>query len=433
MKIKKIMRVFIATILIVTIIPVAMNATKSYDLLDGCWIEQIDNIKVVHLNGSFYNMGYQLGYLLKDDILLSIRAHMYGAERFGTTLEDFENLWNIQKNYISNKTMDYLQGTADALNLKLKDIGFIWIWEGVLYYKQCTSYAFWGDATINGELIHVRSLDGLGYLEDPITGLYSQEFPVLVVCNPKDDHAFLYPTNTGYSVEDGFNDMGISVCNLWSENDDISPFGSPMGVRLFEALFMSDTAEEAIEIVTTNKTFGYNYIVCDGKIPEGFAIETTANLTYVGSWDHPSEDTRPFYQIKDVIRRSNCFIDPNLSSTQREKYNPRSLMYILNYKEGYGWINCWLRYAAMSKAIGDSYGNIDLGIALDILRNLYQGKYNFFWWLMNINPCMFAEWQWAACPKTGDMLLSFISRDSLAFENKIYNFNLFELLNSEPP
>jgi hypothetical protein len=357
---------------------------------------------------------------------------MNKADLLGITIEDFQNIWDIQKNYISQKTLDYMQGTADALGLELKDIGFIWIWEVVLYYEHCTSFAFWGDATQSGELIHVRSLDGLGYLEDPITGMYSQEFPVLVVCNPEDDNAFLYPTNAGYSVEDGFNEKGVSVCNLWSVNNDMTPYGSPMGVRLFEALFMADDANDAIEIITSNKTFGYNFIVCDGKIPKGYAIETTANFTYIGSWDHPSEDTFPFFQMKDVIRRSNCYIDPTLAATQRNIYNPRSLVYLLKWKENYGSVNSWFRYKAMSNAIQKLYGDINLKNAIGIMRNLYEGKYNFFWWLMSLRAHLFAEWQWAACPKTGDMLLSFISRDNLAFENKLYYFNLFELLEKNP-
>jgi hypothetical protein len=328
--------------------------------------------------------------------------------------------------------MDYLQGTADAIGVDLEDIGFIWIWEGVLYYKHCTSFAIWGDATKSGELIHIRSLDGLGYLEDPVTGMYSQEFPVLVVCNPEEDNAFLYPTNAGYSVEDGFNEKGVSVCNLWSANNDITPNGSPMGVRLFEALYMADNADEAIKIITSNKTFGYNYIICDGKIPKGYAVETTANFTYIGSWNNSSEKTYPFYQMKDVIRRSNCFIDPTLAATQRDIYNPRSIIYLLKWKKNYGSVNSWFRYKAMSNGIQRLYGNINLMNAIGIMRNLYWGKYNFFWLLLTLRARMFAEWQWAACPITGDMLLSYISRDNLAFENDYYHFNLFELLERNP-
>ena len=426
--IKKQIICFLICLSFIPIFPLISASNHQDDILDGCWMEEIDDLKIVFLNGSFYNMGYQMGTLLHDEIQISIRAHMHGVEKFGITHQDFENLWNIQKPYFSEKTLDFLRGTADAINKTLKDVGFIWIWEGVLYAKRCTSFALYGDATKNGELIHVRSLDGLGYMQDPITQTYAQEYPVIVVCNPKEDHSFLYPTIAGYSVEDGFNEKGVSVCNLWSINSDDSPVGSPMGVRLFEALFQADNGQEAIEIITTNKTFGYNYVICDANIPEIYAVETTKNLTYVGTWDHPSENKYPFYQMKHVIRRSNCYIDPTLSATQRPIYNPRSLFYLFKFKENYGWINSWLRYKALSTAIQRQYGDIDIENALDIMRNMYQGSYNIFWWLIIHNSDIFAEWQWSANPKTGDIYVSFMDKDTVAYKNKIYNFNLFEIL-----
>ena len=423
---------FLGIIVIFLIFIPDVNSTtiniQKDNLLDGCWIESLDDIKIVFLNGSFYNMGYQLGTLLHDEMLICIRAHMYDLGRFGVTIQDFENLWEIQKSFISDKTLQYFQGTADALGLSLKDIGFIWVWEGVLCAKRCTSFALWGDATSTGELIHVRSLDGLGYLQDPVSETYAQEYPVVIICNPENDNAFLYPTTAGYSVEDGFNEKGVSVCNLWSINSDDSKYGSPMGVRLFEALYKSDDAEEAIEVITTHKTFGYNYIVCDANIPEAYAIETTKNLTYVGTWDHPSENTNPFFKMKHVIRRSNCFVDPTLSETQRPIYNPRSILYLLKWKESYSWINSWLRYKAMSTAIQRHYGKIDTEAALDIMRNMYKGSYNLFWWLLIRNTDIFSEWQWAASPSTGDIYFSFIDKDTVSYKNKVYQLNLYEML-----
>jgi hypothetical protein len=41
--------------------------------------------------------------------------------------------------------------------------------------------------------------------------------------------------------------------------------------------------------------------------------------------------------------------------------------------------------------------------------------------------------QWVACPKTGDMLICFASKDRIASINPVHHFNLFKLLESEPP
>ena len=45
-----------------------LNNFSSNTLLEGGWLERINGINVVHLNGSFYEMGYQYGYLLKEEI-----------------------------------------------------------------------------------------------------------------------------------------------------------------------------------------------------------------------------------------------------------------------------------------------------------------------------------------------------------------------------
>ena len=41
--------------------------------------------------------------------------------------------------------------------------------------------------------------------------------------------------------------------------------------------------------------------------------------------------------------------------------------------------------------------------------------------------------QWVSCPETGDMVVSFADADKSANENPVHYFNLFELLDSEPP
>ena len=35
---------------------------------NGGWFEERDGVKILHLNGSYYDMGYQHGYLLKEEI-----------------------------------------------------------------------------------------------------------------------------------------------------------------------------------------------------------------------------------------------------------------------------------------------------------------------------------------------------------------------------
>ena len=66
---KKLIGIFISILIISTIIPVSIDATNSYDPLDGGWIEERNGITILHVSGMPYVMGYQHGYLFKDLIM----------------------------------------------------------------------------------------------------------------------------------------------------------------------------------------------------------------------------------------------------------------------------------------------------------------------------------------------------------------------------
>jgi len=128
---------------------------EKYDIINKGWVEESDGVKILHLNGSFYEMGYQLGYFLKYEIVKNLRA--FGLLETKQKNES-SKLWNIQKNYISLELVDYIQGTADAIGLSFDDVGCIWIWERNCSLH-CGSYIADGPATKSNEIIHVYSLD----------------------------------------------------------------------------------------------------------------------------------------------------------------------------------------------------------------------------------------------------------------------------------
>jgi len=51
------------------------------ELLRDAHLEEIDGIKVLFTNGSFYELGFQHGYLLKEEVRENVRAFIsYGKE-----------------------------------------------------------------------------------------------------------------------------------------------------------------------------------------------------------------------------------------------------------------------------------------------------------------------------------------------------------------
>ncbi len=50
--------------------------------IDGGWVEERDNITILHVSGSHYEMGFQHGYLLQEEVQQNIRAFLHYAEQY---------------------------------------------------------------------------------------------------------------------------------------------------------------------------------------------------------------------------------------------------------------------------------------------------------------------------------------------------------------
>ena len=400
------------------------------NIINNGWMEESNGVKVLRLNGSFYEMGYQLGYFLKYEILKNLRA--FGLSDSISKNETSE-LWDIQKNYVPEELVDYIQGTADAIGCSFDDVGCIWVWERNCSLH-CSSFIADGPATRSSEIIHVYSLDFPVRPVDPITGLCALDDPVLIVGKPDKGHAFMYPTFAGYVVESGVNEKGISISNTASPCEDENDYGAPVGIRIFEALFHASNLEEAVNILNKNTTFGYDFLISDVNKNVGYVLEQTADLSYIGIWNDTCESKRPFFQLGHIIRRANLFLNPETVATQRDYYNPKD---IRNYKN-FNFVDLitWSHYNAISKGCKKFLGDLDLNNALLSIRNVYLNKYGGLTWffIQKIFHKDSSQWyQWSYSPKTGDMLICYASQDKEASENPIHHFNLFKLLEEKPP
>ena len=201
-----------------------------------------------------------------------------------------------------------------------------------------------------------------------------------------------------------------------------------------QVLEYADNIYEAKEILNSNRTCGWTFIISDGNIPIGFAIEQTGNFVYTGAWFDPVESTKPFWEIKDVVRRGNCFINPLLAKTERDRYKPNGFIGLILFLIRKN--NCftpWTQYKAISNEIEKQYGTLNLNSTMKFFRDVYLGKTNFIFRYMQNKNFYATGHQWVACPKTGDLVISFGDRENKAFENPVHYFNLFELLEAEPP
>jgi len=408
--------------------PIAINVR-------GGWIEDREGITILHVSGTNYEMGYQHGYLLKDEISISYRILIEFFDEYGWSQSDLLEKWNVLKNYIPGTYLCEIAGIVDGSGLFLDTIGIINIAHDVANLIFCSGAILWGSATIDGELIHMRSTDLSIFLKDPITDTYFQENQIFIVRDPIDGFASMYPTTPGdIGSYGGINENGIGIGETTCITSDSTIHGTTASLRMRMVLDSASNIDEAIEIMDSNRTCGWNLLISDGNLPEGFILEQTANHSYLSTWNDPIESKRPFWSIEKVVRRSNCFLSSECIKSERKYHNPSGLISIMQFllrKSPY--FSVWTHYKALSKGIENGWGYFDLESSINMFRGVYLGETDFlFNFLMKSHAYMPIN-QWAASPKTGDMLICFASEGKIASENPIQYFNLFELLNSGYP
>ncbi len=406
---------------------------------DG-WIEEREGVTILHISGSYYDMGYQHGDLLKDKIQENFRAQLSYFEDTGWTYNKILEVWDDMKGNLPQEYKDEIQGMADGSGLPFNDIAVLNTIPAIFNHAasgSCCEVALWGSTTKNEDLYHIRGWDWRLDIQDPVTGTHLQETQILIVRDPDNSYASLYPEFAGHIFSwAGFNEKGIAIGETTCSTDDYTFDGISSAFRMRMVLDYASTGNEAISIMSSDRTCGWNFIISDGIKPEGTAIEQTANILYVGKWNDPVEATNPFWQIKDVVRRVPFFIHPETAATSPNRgfYDPSGIRgfisYLLGIERSFG---VWYFYKTISEAIEDRYGTLDLESTVSMIRDVYEGKTNLLFYVIMKIGFVHSVRQWAACPKTGDLAISFANADTYAFKNPVHYFNLFDLLESGPP
>ncbi|WP_417382326.1 C45 family autoproteolytic acyltransferase/hydolase [Gimesia sp.] len=239
------------------------------------WLEKIDGYYVLHLKGTHYEMGYQQGVLLKEDV----RKNMYNLlnEKGDTTLIDLgpvklkprqaiETVVQIQKPYTPQKYVDEMRGLAAGAEIAYEDVRAT---NFIPEMFHCSGFSIANSATKDGTLYHGRVLD---YACD--WGL--QDHAVLVVAEPKGGIPFVNVSYAGFigSVT-GMNMESVSIGEMggrglghWS--------GVPMAFLVREVLETAKDLDEAIAVFRDNyRTCEYYYVIADGKTNRSVGMATS--------------------------------------------------------------------------------------------------------------------------------------------------------------
>jgi isopenicillin-N N-acyltransferase like protein len=253
----------------------------SAESLEPGRLEFQEGQKILFLKGSPYEIGYQQGSLLKDDIQKNINRFITPLKFSQTPLPPvvthfIDALPQILP-HIPPSLLEEMQGIADASQLPFQDILLLNLFPEMFH---CTGITVTGDATTNGELYHVRVLDYAA-----ANGL--QDTAVLTVVEPNEGQAFLNVTYAGFiGCITGMNASKISIGEIGGKGYGYWD-GIPMAF-LLRTILQETTSLEEIKLILENsaRTCEYYYVFSDGKTNESFAAYTTSHsLTYIAPGD----------------------------------------------------------------------------------------------------------------------------------------------------
>ncbi len=258
---------------------VALSARAETRTIARCgsgFLEEVDGYRVLHVKGSPYEMGYQQGALLREDIrenvryLFDVKGKEMKVDLAGLSLLDPKRVIGgiaaSQKKHIPARFFEEMQGVADGAGMDVQDIivaNFI----PELFH--CSGFALSGSATRDGTLYHGRILDyGCDWK--------LQEHAVLTIAEPEGKTPFVNVTYAGFigSVT-GMNARGVSIGEMGGRGLGHWD-GVPMALLVRMALEEAGTLDEAIAVFRDHpRTCEYYYVIADGKSGKGAGIEAT--------------------------------------------------------------------------------------------------------------------------------------------------------------
>ncbi len=402
------------------------------------WLEKTgQGDLVLHLQGSYYDMGFEHATLLRDQTQAAVRSLKYTIHKKTPLLPSSWVIGAIDKfvfqkeaPYLPREYLEEMQGLADASGVDLKIIHAA---QALTYLTSCETAAAWGPATRDGALYFIRSNDDFVSI-DPQTKASFNDLKMIVIYQPLNEIPYLIVNLPGLiGASDGINAEGIAIGNMSLPSRYETAAGVPMQFRIKQTLAQAHNLDEAIKWMSV-KPFegGYNFIVADAKIPSAKAIEMDSEKIYVGGWNGPAESYHYVFNgvefkqqpMNGLIMRANHPLSQELMADFKEDLDYGGK----NYTSG-------PRYLDLRQRLLKEYGALDLVKMFEIMRASYQ-RMDY-----GDGPTMGASThQLAFAPKTGDLLIAFSKGDPMklgrkkasAFNQPYHRYNFFALLAERP-
>ena len=234
--------------------------------------------------------------------------------------------------------------------------------------NSCSNFAVWGKWTTDGRLLHGRNLDW------PIDRS-AQDGAVVLIERPKGGMPFMMAGWAGaIGSVSGMNAQGITLGEMTSSSTQETFDGLPLMLMMRRVLDSAKTLDEAVAILKRGpRTTGWNFIVGDGKKPDGRALEVDAvDCEVFTPMDLKESDQTGHWAMENAVRRTNhpCglsqvnkLIDRYATQFNLSRDDLPAALLVLKTQ------NTWQRYDWLGKQIQAQPGKIDVPQALQLLAN----------------------------------------------------------------
>lgn len=234
----------------------------------------IARVTVVVVGGTPYQMGWQIGHLLREDIHRFVPATLAGfKQQLGLDDAALDAVWSGTAAFTDDRFEQELLGLADGSGMPVRTMQHVHCLPLLMPYS-CSSLAAWGTATEDGHLYQTRNLDWS--LEAG-----AHEFPVLAVYLPLKGQAHVLPTFAGViGANCGLSAAGIALSEMGDSPKREAPYNlqAPHFTTWFRTILTDATSlSDALTIFQQQpQTKRYHFVFGDGQQAKR-AVKIVAN------------------------------------------------------------------------------------------------------------------------------------------------------------
>lgn len=273
-------------------------------------LQQIQ-VPVIHVKGSHYDTGFQIGTQLKKNLLQEV-AEMKEEPDWEEIRAEAELFLAYSRKYVPEYVAE-AKGAADAAGLELEDLfptlcEELWD-ENYRFTKGCSDLIASNDVTADGSVLAAHNND---------TSPSTQELVTIIHYQVDGEPEIVAVGYGGLGISVGYNSAGISLTGNQVDSNDMR-VGVPR-LLLVRKILAARTIGQAIDAaILKERASNYNQVITDWN-GEIYSIEGSAT------------DYAPLYSTEGTLVHTNHYVAPWM---RKFEYDPHGITSsIVRYNRG---------------------------------------------------------------------------------------------------